>query len=250
MAPKKSADDDPAAIAKRSADLLWGGADADRPARGPKPRISLGAIVEAGIRIADADGLNAVSMQRVAAEFGFTTMSLYRYVPGKNELIALMVDTAIGSAPDLGADGWRAALRNWAIATWDVFSRHPWFLEAAFGSMMGPNQLGWLEAAVAAVAPSGLSGPDLMDAVLVVNGHVRSMAPFHIAARAEQKPAALPNDEWDSAIIGLITGNSERFPALTAAIRDGAFGPDDESQGFEFGLERILDGIDAYLNAR
>src|SRR5689334_22149881 len=78
----------------RTADLLWG--PRERPSRGPKPGLTRDGIVRAAIGVADAEGLAAVSMQRVAAEVGFTTMALYRYVPGKNELVALMVDSAVG----------------------------------------------------------------------------------------------------------------------------------------------------------
>lgn len=80
-------------------EVLWG--PGPRPTRGPKPALSLERIARAGIEAADSDGLAAISMQRVAERLGFTKMSLYRYVPGKAELIALMTDTAIG-APQIG----------------------------------------------------------------------------------------------------------------------------------------------------
>ena len=91
MAAKKAATgDEPFAFQTRSVELLWG--QPERPNRGPKPGLSVERIVRVAIEIADAEGLPAVSMQRVASEFGFTTMSLYRYVPGKNELIDLMIE--------------------------------------------------------------------------------------------------------------------------------------------------------------
>jgi AcrR family transcriptional regulator len=220
-----------------SVELLWG--TGDRPTRGPKPGLSLDGIVRAAIDLADSEGLAAVSMQRVAAGFGFTTMSLYRYVPGKNELIDLMVDTAIGPAPALSEipGGWRPQLREWARLTWAAFARHPWFLAAATGRVMGPLQLGWLEAAIGALVPSGLRGQELMDAVLTVNGHLRALAPFHASG-----PDQIDGEGWSAAILGLITGHRDRFPALVAAIGDGAFGPP-AGEGYEYGLELILDGI-------
>jgi len=259
MAPKRAAapkktrqGTDSAPAAKRSVDLLWG--TAERPTRGPKPGLSLDRIVEAAIRIADADGIEAVSMQRVANEFHFTTMSLYRYVPGKSELIDLMVDAAVGAPPSLAAlpGGWRPKLREWARQTWATFERHPWFLGAAMGRIMGPNQLGWLEAAIDALAPSGLRGQDLLDAALVVNGHVRSMAPQYVASNATaggDPSDQMPTDQWVDAIRTLLTTHRDRFPALNKAIADGAFQPATESE-FEFGLERILDGIEAYIDTR
>jgi AcrR family transcriptional regulator len=85
-----------------------------QPARGPKPALSLERITDTAIEIGDAEGLAAVSMQRVAADLGFTKMSLYRYLPGKAELVALMVERAIGEPPTLDADDWRAGLKEWS----------------------------------------------------------------------------------------------------------------------------------------
>jgi AcrR family transcriptional regulator len=226
-----------------SVELLWG--QRERPSRGPKPGLSLDGIVRAAIAIADADGLEAVSMQRVANEFGFTTMSLYRYVPGKAELIDLMIDTAVGPPPDLSAisGGWRPKLAEWARLTWRFFLEHQWFLGAAMHGMMGPNQLGWLEEAVAALSGNGLVGQELLEAVLVVNGHVHSMAQFAGRSKAE-------DEAWTAAITTALTTNSDRFPALTAAIADGAFGPDEEDGGLEFGLARVLDGIEVLIKGK
>lgn len=226
-----------------SVELLWG--QQERPSRGPKPGLSLDGIVRAAIAIADAEGIEAVSMQRVAGQFGFTTMSLYRYVPGKAELIDLMIDTAVGPPPDLSAisGGWRPKLAEWARLTWAVFQEHPWFLGAAIQGVMGPRQLSWLEEAVAALSGNGLIGQELLEAVLVVNGHVRSMAQF-----AGRSKAA--DEAWTASIGTALTENADRFPALTAAVADGAFAEDDESDSLEFGLERVLDGIEVLINQK
>jgi AcrR family transcriptional regulator len=225
-----------------SVDLLWG--EQQRPSRGPKPGLSLDGIVRAAIKIADTDGFDAVSMQRVAKEFGFTTMSLYRYVPGKSELIDLMIDTAIGPPPDLSVipGGWRPKIAEWARMTWEFFQQHPWFLGAAMHGSMGPNQLGWLEQAVAALSGHGLVGQELLEAVLVVNGQVRSMAQFLGRTPAE-------NQAWEAAMQAALTSHSERFPALSAAIADGAFGEEDDGS-FEFGVQRVLDGIEVLIKRR
>jgi AcrR family transcriptional regulator len=232
MATKKAADQ------ASGSELLWGAPA--RPSRGPKPGMSVEEIVRAAIAIADADGLPAVSMQRVAKEFGFTTMSLYRYVPGKGELIDLMVDTAVGPPPDLStiAGGWRPQLAEWASLTWAFFQEHRWFLGAALDRMMGPNQIGWLEVAVAALSGNGLVGQELTASVLAVNGHVRSFAPI----------APAIEDEWAAGMAELFSRHRDRFPAIAAAMADGAFAPDADE--FGFGLERILDGIEAHIARR
>src|SRR6185437_14930229 len=121
-------------------DFFW--AQRPRPTRGPKPALTLDQIAEAGIAIADAEGLAAVSMQRVAADLGYTKMALYRYVPGKAELVAAMLERYMGEPPELPATGWRAALTAWAEALLARFEGHAWSLEATTGRRaVGPHEV-------------------------------------------------------------------------------------------------------------
>ncbi len=108
------------------AELLWG--MRERPARGPKPAFSIGHIARVAVDIADTDGVQAVSMQRVASELQFTKMAMYRYVSGKAELLAVMIEEAVGEPPDLRsvAGGWRPRLEEWARCMWAAWDRHPW----------------------------------------------------------------------------------------------------------------------------
>src|SRR4051794_8780616 len=108
-------------------EFLWHGRS--RPTRGPKPALTLDRITDAAIAVADAEGLATLSMQRVAAELGYTKMSLYRYLPGRAELIAAMVERGIGPPPGLTAAGWREALTEWAEALLTRFTGHAWALE-------------------------------------------------------------------------------------------------------------------------
>jgi AcrR family transcriptional regulator len=227
-------------MAEKSVQLLWG--PPARPSRGPKPALSLEQIVSTAVAIADAEGLGAVSMQRVATELGFTTMSLYRYVPGKNELLDLMMDSVVGEPPALQEipGGWRPKLERWAHLTYAAFHAHPWFLTAATRRrVMGPNEVGWLEVAVRALAGTRLKGDELVDAVLTVNGHVRSLAVFTV-----QEPVF--DEQAIGTFVDLLRQNASRFPALNAALADGAFGPS-QAHPIDFGLQRILDGIEAYI---
>lgn len=225
--------------------LLW-----DQPVsarRGPKPALNLEAIAAAGIGIADADGLAAATMQRVAAALGVTKMALYRYVPGKAEMVALMIDLAIGEAPRFGgaAGEWRLRLDQWARQMFSRFYRHPWALEATVGPRaIGPNELGWMEEAVAAVAGTGLDGGEMLDVAATLTGHVRAIAQQRSAladGRPEQAMAA--------AITGLLPGRQERFPALTAAF-GSATEHGSQDKALDFGLARILDGVGLLIASR
>src|ERR1700754_3434178 len=107
--------------------LLWGLREG--PTRGPKPVLSLERIAQAAVDIADVEGLAAVSMQRVAADLDFTKMSLYRYVTGKDELVAAMIDLAVGEPPavgDLPGSSWRPRIEAWVRLLAETWDAHPW----------------------------------------------------------------------------------------------------------------------------
>ncbi|MFE6051315.1 TetR/AcrR family transcriptional regulator C-terminal domain-containing protein [Kitasatospora sp. NPDC056446] len=222
--------------------LLWG--PPARPTRGPKPALSLERIAAAGVEAADAEGLGAVSMQKVAGLLDFTKMSLYRYVPGKAELVALMVESALDEppAPATGTD-WRKQLFDWAHHLTRLFVRHPWLLDATNGPrVVGPKELAWLERVVAALDGHGLTGPERMDAAVLLAGHVRGIA--------EQSRAAGPSGSPEAALLALLGAvvreNADRYPAVAAAMAD----PDGRDQALDFGLERILDGLAALIERR
>jgi AcrR family transcriptional regulator len=220
----------------RTLDVLWN--PAGLPARGPRPALSVRRIAETAIAIADAEGLTAVVMKRIAAELAFTKMSLYRYFPGKTELVAVMVDTALGAPPDGLAGDWRTRLTEWAHRLGVRYERHPWLLQATVGARpLGPNELGWTESAVAALAGTGLSGGQQLDTVFVVNGHVRNIAQQQHAGHSEKNLGVTITD--------LLSGREDRYPALTAAMAD-VRAPDD---AMDFGLARILDGIEPLVTA-
>jgi AcrR family transcriptional regulator len=228
---------------KASLALLWGEQDQSR--RGPKPSLSAQRIVSSAIALADGEGLDAVSMQRVAADLGVTTMALYRYFPGKAELVDLMVDSAGGmpseSIRDL--DGWRPQLTEWARQCWALYQRHPWILTATAmrRQLMGPNQLAWLDSALAALAPTGLTAAQQHDTFLLVVGHIRNLAQQLVDHDEEA------GQEWNRLTAEVLERHGHRYPALTAAIAAGAFGPHDRDP-LDYGLERILDGVAHLVN--
>jgi AcrR family transcriptional regulator len=222
-----------------SADFLW--TEPARPTRGPKPSMSLEHIADAAIAIADAEGLAALSMQRVAADLGFTKMSLYRYLPGKAELVALMVERALGEPPAATGEDWRDALAAWARLLLDGYVRHPWSLPATVGPRpVGPREIGWTESALVALAGTPLTRAERLDAIVLIVGHARMLA--------EQAASRQSEAQLTSAFGLVISDHRERYPELAAALLETAAA--DQDQAFEFGLARILDGIGALIRGR
>ena len=162
--PKRSARD-PGDDGSSSLALLWG--TRARPARGPKPVLTLDAIVRAATEVADADGIGALTMTRVAERLDVTTMAIYRYVPRKEELVDLMNDHALGPPPSAEAGTWRGEMARWARASLSRFQRRPWLLETATRRVpIGPNWLGWLDAGLRALEHSGLPPHEMLGARL------------------------------------------------------------------------------------
>ncbi|MEV8536280.1 TetR/AcrR family transcriptional regulator C-terminal domain-containing protein [Streptomyces sp. NPDC051211] len=230
--------------------LLWG--PHPQPKRGPKPALTLAGIARAGIEIADAEGLAALSMQRVAELLGKTKMSLYRYVPGRAELVALMVEAAITAPPEAtgvvaAAEGdWRARLTTWSHSLVEVFVGHPWLLDATVGPrLMGPKELAWMEQALAALDGTGLTGAERMDAVVLLTSHVRGIA---LQARAAT-PSSGPEGRLLAALGEVLREHGEHYPALLAATTSAAE-PGAQDQALAFGLARILDGLGALIAER
>ncbi|SFP73679.1 DNA-binding transcriptional regulator, AcrR family [Amycolatopsis arida] len=235
-------------------ELLWG--DGERPSRGPKPKLTLERIVTAAIGIADAEGLAAVSMQRVAAELGYTAMSLYRYVPGKEQLVEVMVDVAAGWPPELpGEHGWRAELEAWVRALWALYQRHPWALEVRItGAPRGPHHLAWFEAALGPLARAGLREDEQVSGATFLLGAVRQLATIGIditrAREAVGHTAAQAEADYLTVLRRYVT--ADRFPHLSRLVEAGIFdNPDLADEGLDldlhFGIQRLLDGIEVHL---
>ncbi len=217
------------------ADLLWSAPR--RPRRGPRPRVDLAGIVAAAVLVADEDGLDAASMQHVADAVRVTKMALYRYVPGRAELVALMIESALDPAPDLTGD-WRTRLRAWADAMRAALTRHRWVAAAAVGGrLIGPTEARWLEVGLAALDGLGLPAAQRLDTLALISSHVRGMV--------QQQTTAHPELTIGTLLTDALRQRTE-FPLTTAALTE-AMGTGDTDDAYRFGLDRILDGINALI---
>lgn len=228
--------------------LAWG--VAANPQRGPRRELSIERIVETAIAVADAEGLGAVSMARIAAELGYTTMSLYRYVTAKDDLLQLMQDEVSGfELPPSTGEDWRAELRTWAQLTMAQLAKHPWFTDVPItGIPLMPNQLRVLEAGLAALERTPLDGPEKMATVLVVANHAREVGMIsRQIASTGASPEQASGAAYEQTLRELL--DPAEYPQVTTLLEAGAL----TNPGFDdagYGLERILDGIAAFIAAK
>lgn len=252
------------------AELLWGGQQ--RSVRGPKPALRIDQIIDAAMEIADTEGLAALSMQRLATRLGSGTMSLYRYVRNKDELVSLMLDAAVGrhSAPvpdpdagtdadagpdpEAGSGGWRAALEAWAHHNRDIYQRHPWTLALVTRPrLMGPNETATFETAMYALSGTGLGPTEMYHTVVLLNGYVRGVMQPVVDWADGERDSVTPQLASLSAEILKRYDKQDRFPILTAVMNGDNGGERADlnaDAGFVFGLDRVLDGIEALITAR
>jgi AcrR family transcriptional regulator len=205
--------------------------------------------VAAGIAVADAEGLAALSMRRVAAELGAAPMSLYRHVSDKDELLLKMMDAAISEVALPGPpQEWRAGLEVAARALWRGFRRHPW-LPAALSltrPQLLPGALAYSEWVLGVLAGADLDPLTTFTTHLTVFTFVRGMA-MNLELEAEAEAVSgLTGDEWmagqEQALASLVADG--RHPHFARVLRGMDFDLDLD-QLFEFGLQRLLDGLAA-----
>ncbi|WP_454042465.1 TetR/AcrR family transcriptional regulator [Cellulosimicrobium sp. Marseille-Q8652] len=257
---------------------LWGRGDARR--RGPKPALSIEQVARAAVAIADAEGLDAVSMARVAESLGYSSMALYRYVTGKDELLSLMADAAAADLPlpaDHGSD-WRAGLESWTRAQIDGILARPWFLELPLTTVrLGPHRVQWLDHAFRVLRDVPLTADEKLQIVGLLAQHVlgegrvavETQRAAAVAVRLEQGlPASTPESELDPDALERANpyydfetvlrhlATPDAYPHLLAALAgdepapDGPRHEDEWEDGFDVGLQIVLDGIERFVEQR
>lgn len=235
--------------------IAWGMQEA--PQRGPARGLSHARIVAAAIEIADAEGLGAVTMQAVAKSLDFTTMSLYRYVSSKDELVRLMQDAALTATETIELpDDWREALRTWAGLIRDAYRAHPWVLEIPRGqlSVLMPASVRAADTGLAALSGLDLADDEKIAVILLISQHVISMVDLERSLAAEGSPAITP--EGVQVLSEVIT--ADRFPHVAPIMAAGGYvvgdepGAEDEGVDaeYEFGLDILIAGLESLEQRR
>jgi len=237
----------------RSIELLWG--VNERSKRGPKPKLTLAQITRAAIEIADAEGLEALSMRRVGDQLGVTAMSLYSYVPGKAELLDLMLDAVYAEFSEAPNGTWRQRLEHVARENWALYLRHPWLLQVAIARpVLGPNAIAKYDHELRAVEGIGLSDIEMDLVITAVGNYVHgAVRPAIEAAQAVQHTGKTDLQWWEEhAPLLEKVFDTERYPTATrvgAAAGEAYNAPGDPLRSFEFGLRLLLDGIEGHIRS-
>ncbi|MFG1611040.1 TetR/AcrR family transcriptional regulator [Actinoplanes sp. NPDC049265] len=225
----------------------------ERPAYGPKPAYSRTQITESAIRIADAEGLEAATMRRVAAEIGAGAMSLYRYVPSRDDLVELMSDRVLGEIDVTGmpSGDWRADLTRYAEALRTMWLRHPWIttVQRSLPSL-GPNQLLLIERLMG-ILDDDLSIDENLAFTAMLNSYVEGAVRDEINSAREFRRSGLSESEWMARSYPYVdqlvkSGNYPIFTKIVMQARQPHLSRDDQ---FRNGLHRVLDCIAAALPA-
>ncbi|WP_020577126.1 TetR/AcrR family transcriptional regulator C-terminal domain-containing protein [Actinopolymorpha alba] len=227
--------------------------------RGRKPRLTLDSVVAAAIALADAEGLPAMSMGRVAGSLGVGTMTLYSYVPSKAELLDLMVDEVLGerTLPAPGEprpDGWRAQVELYAERTRAMYDRHPWLRHVStVRPPIGPGMLAEREYLLSTLAGTGLTFAQQDAAAMAVATFVNATASLEVESAQIERATGQSHDAWwqEREALWEEYFDVERYPTMTHIWTSGGFDKgtsDATAAGHEFGFQRLLDGIQVIID--
>lgn len=237
-------------------DVIWGRTPAR--GRGPRPSLTVERIARAAIELADTTGLEAVSMKRLAEVLKVGTMTLYTYVPDKATLLHLMLDRIVAEVelPDASV-GWRQHLHQSAEALLDLYQNHPWMMQINIeGPPVTPNQMRFLESILRALQGTGLGHKESLDIALSVSYFVLGAAKLTNGILQAERESSLNAEEMQAVRADMFDRilDPAEFPMVLEAMTAPSPEPPPsdiwESLGFQFGLDRLIDGIAAYIEAR
>jgi AcrR family transcriptional regulator len=241
----------------KSLNLLWNRSES--PKRGPKAKASVADLVRAAIAIADAQGIHAVSTRRVAEAVGISPMSFYTHIPDKAVLLDLMLD-AVSGGPEGAAQpvfepaNWRANITLVATALRQFYLDHPWVLQVStHRPVMGPNTLRAYEAILSAVDGLGLDEVEMDLSVGMITNYVFGAVRGEARARTIKELTGVSDDEWWYSIAPFLqTLDFSPYPTVSRVgpVVGELYGLGDPALSFEFGLERLLDGLDVLIERK
>jgi AcrR family transcriptional regulator len=223
------------------------------PEPGPQLHLTRELVVSAAVRMADAEGVAALSMRSLATEVGAATMSLYRHVPSKDDLLDLMLDAVAAEIelPERPSGDWRGELRRLAGQFRDLFRHHPWVLTTpASLPSFGPNALRLIDFGYSIFTRLGLDIDAAAELYGTVQSYITGFIQASLAEESARRSSGLSDEEWRAAVAPYVQKlvSSGQYPTLSRQITEGGARKPDQS--FEFGLERVLDGIAVYLGGR
>lgn len=239
----------------RTLALLWRHTIGDpQGSRGRKPRLSVDDVVSAAIAAADEEGLDALSIRRVADRLGVGTMSIYTYIESKSQLVELMLDQVVGELPRPEPTGsWRERLTRAAHDELEGYLRHPWMLQVdASRPPLGPGTSDWYEYALAPLDGIGLTDLEMDAAYATLAALVASTARNSVAADRARSASGQSDEEWWQANLPLLEQvmTDNRWPIggrVGESVGVAYNSMTDPLASFEFGLTAVLDGIESRL---
>jgi AcrR family transcriptional regulator len=229
------------------------GAGGRQPRTGTEHELTRQRVVRAGIEIADAEGLDGLSMRGVAARLGVSTMSPYRYVDGKEHLVVLMADEAYGEEgyPDTGPADWRARLELVGRTLWRLHRRHPWLAQVTplTRPLPLPHLAAHADRSFAALDGLGFDATEMLDRQVLLYAHIQGLA-THLESEARAAAASgLSDEQWlerqGPAMDAIVTsGRYPTFGRVLSTLAETGYDLDLDKL-FELGLRYLLDGIAA-----
>jgi AcrR family transcriptional regulator len=224
----------------------------ERSGPGRRPGYSRAQITRAAIEIADREGLDAATMRRIAQEIGTGAMSLYRYVPKRDDLIDLMLDAAVGEIelPEEPSGNWRADLSLVAHQTRAVGLRHPWQVTLARRPTLGPNLLRVYDFSLSALDGYGLHVDEMTSLCGMVGDYVASAVRDEIGWLDHARHTGTDRRQWMAEYVGPYVKHvveSGRYPMFNRTIREGRLAHMSPDARFQYGLDHVLNGIAAAL---
>lgn len=236
----------------RSLELLWSGKE--QPSRGPRPGLTLDHIVVTAVGLANREGLSALSMRKVATELGVGTMTLYRYVPGKGELLDLMLDHVNAPGEDLGkyrGEGWRTAMEVIAEGSWTLYTQNPWLLQVnQVRPVLGPNSMAGFEFALAALDDVPLTGQEKVRMLTTLDAYMVGAARTHVLQQQAAAQTGLSDEDfWTAQVPYLERALAGGAYPRTAALPEDSFSTSGED-AMRFGLRALLDGFQSLIDGR